>query len=218
MKFSILPRLLVAVLVLLMATNTYAQKDNGNNKDPKTNTTANNGNKDGGKDGKDGKGKPEEPASAKSNNEVSEKVLANLENMTREEKNTMTICPMHGTKMSLSDNYRANASDYRQSGNFPFAYQLNYRRHCPKCTASLEAEDKAIEKENQRNANEATFERCATHNESMFVNGDHRPIDYEKNPSQDCPNAAQYGFKTYCKTCTKIHKIQFKGTEKAENR
>lgn len=185
-----------------------AQK--GGDKDKNSgNKTGNTAASDKGKDDK-----KNQPASAKSNNAVSDKILAKLETMTREEKNTMTTCPMHGLHMELSDNYRANASDYRQSAEYPFAYQLNYRRHCKKCTQALEAEDKAIAKADRRDANEPTFERCTAHNETMFVNGEHRPIDFEKEPSSETPFAQAYGFKYYCKTCNKLHKAAQKSEGK----
>lgn len=209
MKKTLLIQCFMWLLVCVWTVNVQAQKE----KDPKgnnTNKTANTG-----KDGKDDKSKTQ-PTSAKSNTGVSEKVLANLESMSREEKNTMTTCPMHGQHMDLSDNYRANASDYRESGNYPFAYQLNYRRYCKKCTQALEAEDKAIAKADRRDADEPTFERCTRHNETMFINGEHRPMQYETSPSEETPFAQAYGFKYYCKTCNKIHKSMEKSDSKKD--
>jgi len=204
MKSSLLLNCIVCCLFALLSFDASAQKDK-NEKPPKE-----------AKAPKGGKGddKKAQPASAKSNNAVSARVLETLSSMTRDDKNKMTNCPLHGGHMELSDNYRANASDYRESANYPFAYQLNYRRSCKRCTQALEAEDKAIAKADRRDADEPSFVRCNLHNETMFINGEHRPMNYEKNPSEDTPHAQAYGFKYYCKTCNKVHKAQEKSAGK----
>lgn len=139
-------------------------------------------------------------------------IIVQLSGMTREEKNTMSRCPLHKKHMSLSDNYRADASDFRQADDYPFAYQLNYRRYCNNCTKALDKEVKTFEAEEKaaNKDNAATFERCGIHNAPLLHNSDYDKVDYEKNPQTDMPHAKQYLFKTYCKTCTKIYNIQLK--------
>ncbi|MCP4442559.1 MAG: hypothetical protein GY810_26935 [Aureispira sp.] len=151
---------------------------------------------------------------AKANGTGGNSALASgVASLSREEKNTMKVCPLHNKHMPLSDNYRANASDFRQSEEYPFAYQLNYRRYCKTCTSTLEKEEKAFEKEEKRNANKGSFARCEVHNQTMKINGDHSSLNYERNPASDIPHAKQYLFKEYCKTCTKIYKINNDGAE-----
>lgn len=136
-------------------------------------------------------------------------ITVQLSGMTREEKNTMSRCPLHNRHMSLSDNYRADASDYTPGDDYPFAYQLNYRRYCPVCTKVMEKEAKNFEEEDKAvNEGLQTFERCPVHNSPLKGNPEQDKVDYEKNPSSDMPHAKQYLFKYYCKTCTKVHKIQ----------
>ena len=159
-----------------------------------------------GKDAKAPKDKKVKPA-MKGNSSAA--IAVQLSGMTREEKNTMSHCPLHNKHMSLSDNYRADASDFRQSDDYPFAYQLNYRRYCNVCTKVLEKEEKGFQEEERRaNKGKGTFERCPVHNVGLVSNPDYNKVDYEKSPSADMPHARQYLFKNYCKTCTKIHKIQ----------
>jgi len=128
--------------------------------------------------------------------------------MSREEKNTITECPLHNQtkEMPLSDNYRANASDYTTSYEYPFAYQLNYRRYCRVCT-------KIMSKDSGQKMPvipKGTFQRCPAHNASLKGNPDYNNIIYERNPSANTPHARQYSFKYYCKTCTKIVKDEEK--------
>ena len=129
-----------------------------------------------------------------------------LDKLSREEKNTMTRCPLHNKHMNLSDNYRANASDFQQSQNYPFAYQLQYRRYCTSCTKLLTVEYNRYQRENRRNADKPTFERCEPHSEGLFVNGDYEPTGYMDKPNVGIPHAKQYKNKFYCKTCTKLYK------------
>lgn len=139
-------------------------------------------------------------------------ISVQLSGMTREEKNTMARCPLHNKRMGLSDNYRADASDFRQSDGYPFAYQLNYRRYCNTCTKVLDKEVKNFDAE-ERAANQAdgaTFKRCPIHSAPLLKNGNYDKIDYEKNPQEDMPYAKQYLFKNYCNTCTKVYRIQLK--------
>ncbi|BDS15296.1 hypothetical protein [Aureispira anguillae] len=152
--------------------------------------------------------KPKKVRVAKNGNSAAA-IAVQLSGMTREEKNTMSRCPLHNKHMSLSDNYRADASDYTPGDEYPFAYQLNYRRYCASCTRIMEKEAKNFEAED-RAANEGkqTFERCPVHNSSLKGNPDQDKVDYEKNPSPDMPHAKQYLFKNYCKICTKVYKIQ----------
>ena len=130
--------------------------------------------------------------------------------LSREEKNTMTTCPLHNTtkEMPLSDNYRANASDYTTCYEYPFAYQLNYRRYCRVCTRIM-AKDSDTQMPRIAKAS-ATFQRCEIHNSTLKGNPDYDRIRYERNPIDDAPHARQYLYKYYCKTCTKIVKVQEK--------
>lgn len=124
--------------------------------------------------------------------------------MSREEKNTITECPLHnpGREMPLSDNYRANASDYTTCYEYPFAYQLNYRRYCKVCTRIMAKESGT----QMPIISKGTFERCSIHNTPLKSNPDYDTMGYERNPDKSTPHARQYWFKYYCKTCTKIHK------------
>lgn len=154
------------------------------------------------------KSKPQKVRMTKSGNSAAA-ISVQLSGMTREEKNTMSRCPLHNKHMGLSDNYRADASDYTPGDDYPFAYQLNYRRYCTVCTKVMEKEAKAFEAEDRAvNEGKATFERCPVHNVSLKGNPDQDKVDYEKNPSPDSPHAKQYLFKNYCKICTKVYKIQ----------
>ncbi len=136
-------------------------------------------------------------------------IMVQLSSTTREEKNTMDRCPLHNRHMSLSDNYRADASDYTPGEEYPFAYQLNYRRYCNVCTRIMAKEAKAFEEEDKEaNKEKATFERCELHATALKGNPDHSKNDYEKNPSPEMPHAKQYLFKNYCKVCTKVYKIK----------
>jgi|VirMetMinimDraft_7_1064189.scaffolds.fasta_scaffold47828_2 hypothetical protein len=128
--------------------------------------------------------------------------------MSREEKNTITECPLHSQnkEMALSDNYRANASDYTTCYEYPFAYQLNYRRFCRICT-------KIMSKDSGQKmpvTPKGSFERCSAHNTPLKGNPDYDNTMYEKRPSTNTPHARQYSFKYYCNTCTKIVKSESK--------
>jgi hypothetical protein len=129
--------------------------------------------------------------------------------MSREEKNTMNECPLHNSnkEMPLSDNYRANASDYTTCYEYPFAYQLNYRRYCRTCTRIM-AKEYGSQMPKISRASAATFERCSVHNVQLKGNPDYDRIQYERNPAAETPHAKQYLFKYYCKSCTKIVKAQ----------
>lgn len=131
------------------------------------------------------------------------KTTANYTEMSREEKNGIDVCPLHGKKMPLSDNYRANASDFAVSDGYPFARQLCYRRCCDKCTKAMTKEEEAAKKLKNKHGGEPTFERCALHNQTLFISDQHNTMDYEKNPKEGIPHAKQYRFKTFCPTCTK---------------
>ena len=151
----------------------------------------------------------EKKAKAAKDGNASATIVAQVSGLNREEKNTMTRCPIHSKHMSLSDNYRANASDYTLGDEYPFAYQLNYRRYCNKCTRVMSKEAQFFEAQDRSaNGGKATFERCGLHNKSLVGNPDFDKIDYEKNPSADMPHAKQYLFKNYCKVCSKVYKIQ----------
>jgi len=126
--------------------------------------------------------------------------------MTREEKNTMSVCPWHAKPMPLSDNYRENASDYTTCLGYPFAYQLNYRRYCKVCTKIMAKESG----DDMPVISKATFERCPAHNSPLKGNPDRDLVFYEKNPSSEMPHAKQYLFKNYCRICTKVYKAKNK--------
>ncbi len=158
------------------------------------------------------------PASSKANSPAA--VAVQLSGMSREEKNTMTRCPLHGKHMELSDNYRADASDYTTAEGYPFAYQLNYRRYCKVCTKVMNKDEKQYsEKVKARNGKGATFERCEVHNAQLNNNPDYDPQNKEGNPNmQEMPHARQYHYSTYCKICTKVNRIQEKTEQKAEGK
>lgn len=128
--------------------------------------------------------------------------------MSREEKNTITECPLHHNKkeMPLSDNYRANASDYTTSYEHPFAYQLNYRRYCRVCTKVM-SKDSGLK---MPVLPKGSYERCPAHNATLKGNPDYDNTMYEKRPSARTPHARQYSFKYYCTPCTKIVKAESK--------
>ncbi|MBL4648107.1 MAG: hypothetical protein JKY03_00120 [Aureispira sp.] len=128
--------------------------------------------------------------------------------MSREERNTIIECPLHYNKkeMPLSDNYRANASDYTTSYEYPFAYQLNYRRYCRICTKIM-SKDSGLK---MPILPKGSFERCAAHNAPLKGNPDYDNTMYEKRPNGNTPHARQYLFKYYCNTCTKIVKAETK--------
>lgn len=154
------------------------------------------------------KKEPKRVKVAKSGNSAAA-IKVQLSSKTREEKNTMDRCSLHNRRMPLSDNYRADASDYTPGENYPFAYQLNYRRYCPVCTRTMDKEAKDEEKEDKAQMKgEATFERCAIHNIALKGNPDYDSKNFEAQPDSRMPHARQYRFKNYCKVCTKVHKIE----------
>lgn len=188
---------------ILCNTDSFAQKPK--DKDPKGNKTTT--------------AKPKtkkEIAATKAANE--EAKLAGINEMSREEKNTMVVCPVHRKRMSLSDNYRANASDFSLSEGHPFAKQLNYRRCCDKCTKVMIKEEREALKAQKQKDKGATFQRCELHNVPLQLSGDYSATSYEKFPDTETPHAKQYKFKTYCKTCTKMHEQKNKApkTEKSK--
>ncbi len=139
-----------------------------------------------------------------------------IANLSREEKNTMNECPLHRKKMKLSDNYRANASDFRQSDDYPFAYQLNYRRYCTKCTKILDKEERSFAKQERSRGNKATMERCPLHNQFMKTNPEFSSVNSvsDRERDEDIINAKQYKGRYYCKTCSKLHSIRHKKKKK----
>ncbi len=137
------------------------------------------------------------------------KMVDATKNKPREEKNTMSICPLHGNgtkEMILSDNYRAGASDYTTCDEYPFAYQLNYRRYCKVCTKIMAKEAG----ENMPSMQMATFDRCELHNSPLKGNPDYNGMNMDKNTAPNAPHARQYNFRTYCRICTKIEKYNSK--------
>lgn len=136
------------------------------------------------------------------------KTVYRVSKLSREEKNTMTTCPLHNTsqEMPLSDNYRANASDYTTCYEYPFAYQLNYRRYCRVCTRIMSKESNTQMPRIARSS--STYQRCEVHNTNLKGNPDYDRIQYERKPAGNTPHARQYLFRYYCKTCTKIVRTQ----------
>lgn len=154
------------------------------------------------------KPKKEEKVKVAKNGNSAAGIAVQVSGLSREEKNTMASCPVHNKHMGLSDNYRADASDYTPGDHYPFAYQLNYRRYCLPCTKVMSKEAHVEDTGGKASANKATFERCALHNSELKGNGDYDKVSYEKNPSADMPHAKQYLYKNYCTICTKVYKIQ----------
>lgn len=136
------------------------------------------------------------------------KTVYRVSKLSREEKNTIASCPLHNTnrEMPLSDNYRANASDYTTCYEYPFAYQLNYRRYCKVCTRIMAKDSETQIPRISRSS--ATFQRCEVHNTPLKGNPDYDRIQYERDPVAATPHARQYLYKYFCKTCTKIVKQQ----------
>jgi len=76
------------------------------------------------------------------------------------------------------------------------------------CTRVMDKEAKQEEKEDRNQMKgEVTFERCELHNAPLKGNPDYDSKNPEKNPSPDTPHARQNKFKTCCKVCTKVYKI-----------
>lgn len=136
------------------------------------------------------------------------KTVYRISKLSREEKNTIASCPLHNTnrEMPLSDNYRANASDYTTCYEYPFAYQLNYRRYCKVCTRIMSKDSDTQMPRISRSS--ATFQRCEVHNTPLKGNPDYNRVQYERDPVTTSPHARQYLYKYFCKTCTKIVKQQ----------
>jgi len=128
--------------------------------------------------------------------------------MSREKKNTMTSCPLHhpNKKMPISDNYRPDASDYTTCFEYPFAYQLNYRRYCRVCTRIM-SKDYG---EKMPMKAKASFERCGIHNKPLLGNPDYSGLMQKDDPNDYTPHARQYKFKYYCKVCTRVVRKQNK--------
>ena len=134
-----------------------------------------------------------------------------IANLTREEKNTMTVCPLYGTKMKLNENYRANASDFRDCYDYPFAKQLHYRRYCPKCTNVLHKEEKRFKKEERAGGGKATMERCELYGDFMKTNPDFSSVNSvpDSDRDEDMINAKQYQGRYYCETCSKLYRERY---------
>ncbi len=82
----------------------------------------------------------EKKAKAAKDGNAKATITAHVSGLNRDEKNKMVKCPIHHKHMSLSDNFRANGSDHSPGDNYPFAYQLNYRRYCNACTRIMKKE------------------------------------------------------------------------------
>ena len=163
------------------------------------------------KEPKEPKEKKEKRVKPSKHSESPEALSARLSTMDRDEKNSVANCPLHNRHMSLSDNYRADASEYEPGEHYPFAYQLNYRRYCNACTRIMAKEAKVTAAEvDEFNKHRAVYERCDLHNDKLLHNPDQDKVDYERSPAADMPHAKQYLLKDYCNTCTKVYKIQMK--------
>lgn len=125
--------------------------------------------------------------------------------LSREEKNEMITCPLHHKHMSISDNFRAGASDFTESDHYPFAYQLNYRRYCSKCTKIMQKEAHIFDIEPGMVA-----EKCILHNKLLKLNPDWQKYENDNKPAYSTPHAKQYLHQYYCPICTKVHKIENK--------
>lgn len=124
---------------------------------------------------------------------------------------TLRICPLHDKKMHLNDNYRPEGDTIRELKDYPFAYQLGFRRYCRTCTRVLHKEIAAFEKQSQKQyAKSMTFDRCALHNADLKGNKSHNPVDYvreqDKAYQAEYPHAQQYRYKFYCARCTKDYR------------
>lgn len=129
---------------------------------------------------------------------------AQLDKMSRDERNTLSKCPLHQKQMFLSDNFEADASNSAPSASSPFAYQLNYRRYCSACTRIQKKEIKVSHKTD----NTTDAKHCPVHKTALVGNPDYDRTDFEKKPLGEIPHAKQYRLKNYCKVCTKVYKIQ----------
>ncbi|MCH2044636.1 MAG: hypothetical protein MK212_11010 [Saprospiraceae bacterium] len=140
--------------------------------------------------------------------------------LSRKEKNTMTVCPLYGTRMKLNENYRANATDFRDCYNYPFAQQLHYRRYCPKCTKALHQEEKRFEREERAGQGKATMERCELYGDFMKTNPEFSSVNSvpDSERDKDMINAKQYKGRLYCKICSKLYSDRQKEKEKEENK
>jgi hypothetical protein len=131
--------------------------------------------------------------------------------MSREEKNMLTHCPVTGKYMSYSDNYKANVANEEVNKKFPFAYQFGYRRYCKVCTRRLKKEQKKgyseIKKSNEgTDSNDRTH--CEIYGSKLLKNRNYYPRKSVEDINPKTPNAKQYCKKRYCRTCTKIYKIE----------
>lgn len=177
--------LLLLILVgLLLPSLSIAQKKGISAKKPKSSTTT-----------------TVKPAK-KENKKIM--LTAQLDKMSREERNTLSKCPLHQKQMFLSDNFEADASNSTPSVSSPFAYQLNYRRYCNACTRIQKKETKVSSKTKEV----SNDKHCSVHKTTLVANPDYNRTDFEKKPFEEMPHAKQYRLKNYCKVCTKVYKIQ----------
>lgn len=131
-------------------------------------------------------------------------LTAQLDKMSRDERNTLSKCPLHQKQMFLSDNFEADASSSAPSVSSPFAYQLNYRRYCSACTRIQKKETKVSAKTDDI----TDSNHCSVHKVALVENPDYDRTNFEKKPFGEMPHAKQYRLKNYCKVCTKVYKIQ----------
>jgi len=163
-------------------------------------------------DNKNNKEAKVKPISRKVNSK--EAIVAQLSGMTREDKNSLSTCPLHNKSMKLSDNYRADGSKFEPGDNYPFAYQLNYRRYCPVCTRVMSKEGADVVQEEAAEKTKGGVLKCKVHKKKLQSNPAYNPDDYETNPNKtEMPHARQYRFARYCKICSKVYKIQEKAAD-----
>lgn len=134
-------------------------------------------------------------------------IISQLDKMSRDEKNTLSKCPLHRKQMSISDNFEADVSSNPPVVNYPFAYQLNYRRYCDACTR-IQKRAVRLDKKQGNTESFSDSDHCAVHKTTLANNPDYNKNDHAHKTIAEMPHAKQYRLKKYCKVCTKIYKIQ----------
>lgn len=136
--------------------------------------------------------------------------------LSRDEKNAMKQCPLHKKHMSLSDNFLSTATDEENTQNYPFAYQLHYRRHCPVCTKIMDKAAKSSANAAKKAGNKPTNEKCTVHNQPLYTNPEYNSVSAvkDKDRRKTAVNAKQYKGRVYCKTCSKVLDIYEKEKNK----
>jgi hypothetical protein len=128
----------------------------------------------------------------------------------------MSQCPLHKKHMSLSDNFLSTATNQENTADFPFAYQLHYRRYCPICTNIMEKDTKDRALAAKKAGDKATSEKCVVHSIPLYTNPDYDSVNAikDKDRRKTAINAKQYKGRVYCKTCSKVLDIYEKEKNK----